>query len=367
MNHFSLISPPDFAARVTTTAPEASSSSATVRGPKAVSRAGRKLTAGAAALLCVGALAGCGLQPATSYVPTSAPGSITPIEGLGEDAEMTVASKNFTEQLILGKIAVLTGQAAGFNVTDFTNIPGSQPTREIMASHKADVTYEYTGTAWIAYMGNSKGIPDKAEQWQAVHDADQANGLIWGKPAPLNNTYAFAISEDKAQELGVTKLSQIKDLPVKERTLCVESEFNSRPDGLNPMLKAYDLPRGSSAGIPDENIGVYDTGAVYTATASGDCNFGEVFTTDGRIDSLKLRVLEDDRKFFPAYNAAPVFNAALLDQHPQLEEIYSQVSSKLTDETMRQLNLRVDQNGEEPSDVAFDWMVQEGFIKPAHD
>ena len=333
---------------------------------EAASSSGRKpapakaaVGAGLAALL----LAGCGLQPATSFVPEVQPGSIQPIDGLPEDAQITVVSKNFTEQLILGKIAVMSAEAAGFDVTDFTNVPGSQPTRELMEAGEGDLTYEYTGTAWITYLGNPTGIPDKDEQWQAVHDADLANGLTWGEPAPLNNTYAFAVRSEAVPELGnISRLSQIGNLPAAERTLCVEAEFNSRQDGLDPMLETYDIPRGSSDGVPDGNIGVYDTGAVYTATDDGDCNFGEVFTTDGRIDALDLTVLEDDRNFFPAYNAAPVFNTETLEQYPQLEEVFDKVSPLLTDETMRQLNLKVDVEGQEPVDVAHEWMISEGLI-----
>ena len=331
--------------------------------PATSGRRARTPATAAFAVLGTFLLAGCGLQPAASYIPDIGPGTIRPIVGLPEDAEVTVVSKNFTEQLILGKIAVITAQAAGFDVTDFTNVPGSQPVRELMTSGKGDVDYEYTGTAWIAYMGHEQGIPDKQEQWQAVHDADLANGLTWAAPAPLNNTYAFAVRTESIPELGgISKLSDIARLPVQQRTLCVESEFNSRPDGLNPMLEAYGMPRGSTAGIPGENIGIYDTGAVYSALDDGQCNFGEVFTTDGRIDALGLTVLEDDRRFFPAYNAAPVFNTGTLQKYPQLDDVFAQVSPLLTDETMRQLNLRVDENGEEPADVARDWMVSQGLV-----
>lgn len=329
-------------------------------------RRGRRAASGVAAVAGVLLLAGCGLQPASSYVPAAGPGSIQPIEGLPQDAHLTVAGKNFTEQLILGKMAVLAAQAAGFEVTDLTNIPGSQPTREVMLSGEADMTYEYTGTAWITYLNHEKGIADQQKQYEAVRDADLENGLTWAEPAPLNNTYRFAVRSEAVAELGdITAFSDVAELPVSERTFCVEAEFNSRPDGLNPMLEAYGLDRGAADGVPDENIGVYDTGAVYTATDAGDCNFGEAFTTDGRIDTLDLTLLEDDRGFFPAYNAAPVFNTETLEKYPELEDVFAQLSPLLTDETMRELNARVDQGGEEPGDVAYDWMVEQGLITPA--
>ncbi|MDK1361192.1 glycine betaine ABC transporter substrate-binding protein [Arthrobacter sp. zg-Y1219] len=308
-------------------------------------------------------LAGCGLQPAGSYVPPVAAGSIRPIEGLPEGASVTVTSKNFTEQLILGKMSVLAAKAAGFEVTDLSNAPGSLPARELLRSGQADIMWEYTGTAWLTYLGNEQGIPDQQEQWQAVYDADAANGLTWGAPAELNNTYALAMSRERAEELGVSSISDLASLPVNELTFCVDAEFNSRQDGFTPMLQLYDLQRGSV--VPEQNIGIYDTGAIYGAVDQGECTVGEVFATDGRIDALDLVVLDDDRNFFPAYNAAPVIYTKTLQDYPALEGVLEQVAAKLNDETMRSLNLKVDVQGEEPEQVAYDWMVAEGLVSPA--
>lgn len=332
----------------------------TSRLPRRLRRASSSLAVVAAATI---ALTGCGLQPATAFVPAVAPGSIEAIEGLPEDAAITVTAKNFTEQLILGKIAVLAAQAAGFEVTDMTNVPGSVAVRQLMLDGTADMTYEYTGTAWLTYLAQPEGIPDQREQYEAVRDADAENGLTWLDPAPLNNTYAMAVRSEAVPELGdVTSLSQIAALPVDQRTFCVEAEFNSRADGFAPMLAAYGLELGAADGVPTGNVSILDTGTVYTATDRGRCNFGEVFTTDGRIDSLDLSVLEDDRGFFPAYNAAPVLSAATLEEYPQLAEVYDEISPALTDTEMRRLNLAVDVEGQEPADVAFDWMVEQGFV-----
>ena len=308
-------------------------------------------------------LTGCGLQPATAFVPDVAPGSIEAIDDLPDDAAITVTAKNFTEQLILGKIAVLAAQAAGFEVTDMTNVPGSVAVRQLMLDGGADMTYEYTGTAWLTYLGEEAGIPDKDEQYTAVRDADEANGLVWLEPAPLNNTYAMAVRSEAVAELGdVATLSQIAALPVEQRTFCVEAEFNSRADGFAPMLERYGLELGAADGVPTSNVSILDTGTVYEATDRGRCNFGEVFTTDGRIDSLDLTVLEDDAGFFPAYNVAPVLTDDVLRQYPQLADVYEEISPSLTDDELRTLNRRVDVEGEEPADVAFDWMVEKGFV-----
>lgn len=308
------------------------------------------------------ALTGCGLQPATAYVPDVAAGSITALD-LPGGASVTVTSKNFTEQLILGKIAVLAAKAAGFEVKDMTNVPGSVPARELMTGGGADIAWEYTGTAWLTYLGETKGIPDKAEQYEAVRKADAANGLTWLPTAPLNNTYAIAIRAEEAEKLGITKISEMSKVPVADRTVCVEPEFNSRPDGLTPMLKAYGLDRGTEDGVPDSNVKIFDTGAVYTAIDRGTCNFGEVYATDGRINKLELTVLEDDKAFFPAYNVAPVLSTATLEKYPALADVFAQISPVLTDKALRVLNLKVDDAGEEPADVAYEFMIAEGFIK----
>lgn len=308
-------------------------------------------------------LSGCGLEAAGAYVPQAGPGSIQKIENLPDNATMTVTSKNYTEQLLLGKIAVLAGQAAGFKVNDLSNVPGSQPARELLKSGQASMVWEYTGTAWMTYLGHEDGIADQQEMWEKVKAQDAENGLSWGDRAPLNNTYAMAVRSEALPALGnITKLSQLKDLPPKDLTFCVDAEFNSRADGLNPMLELYGLKRGAADSVPDSNVGLYDTGAIYSATDAGACNFGEVFTTDGRIKALDLTVLEDDLGYFPAYNVVPVFNTKFLEANPGIDKVFAQISPLLTDEEMQSMNLRVDVYGEEPAQVAFDWMVEKGFI-----
>jgi osmoprotectant transport system substrate-binding protein len=117
--------------------------------------------------------------------------------------------------------------------------------------------------------------------------------------------------------------------------------------------------------VPRDNVNILDTGAVYTATDNGLCNFGEVFTTDGRIPALDLTVLEDDRAFFPAYNVAPVVLTETLEQHPGIAEVFAQITPLLTDDVLQQLNARVDVDGEDPADVALDWLVSEGLVARA--
>jgi osmoprotectant transport system substrate-binding protein len=246
---------------------------------------------------------------------------------------------------------------AGADVTNLTNTPGSFGVRQAMLNGDADISPEYTGTGWINYMGNEQPIKDETGQWQAVDEADRANGLTWLPPAPMNNTYAFAIREDAAERLGVTQLSDLSRLDRSELTFCVESEFANRNDGFVPMLQTYGLDRADLG-----RVTTLDTGVIYTATANGDCNFGEVFTTDGRIPALNLRVLDDDREFFPLYNLTEVVDTDLLIKHPELEEIFAQLNPRLTNEEMLALNAKVDNDGEDPALVARDWLIEQGLV-----
>lgn len=306
-------------------------------------------------------LSGCGLGTAGGFTPTGTlAGALDTVPSL-EGAPVKVGSKNFTEALVTGKIAVILLKAAGASVTDLTNIPGSSSARKALEDGDITMMYDYTGTAWIAYLGHTDPVKGAQAQWQAVHDADLSRGLTWLAPAPMNNTYGFAMKRTESERLGVTKLSDIATLPPAQRQFCVESEFNSRNDGMEPMLATYGIPKGS--GVPNGNIKVLDTGAIYSATADGTCLFGEVFTTDGRIKALDLVTLEDDRTFFPSYNLVPIVASELLGEHPQLEELFNTVSAELTDEVLLDLNAKVDVEGQEPTDVAWDWLRSKGFVE----
>lgn len=306
--------------------------------------------------LCVLLFTGCGLRSASGAILPANPGTIKYYESL-DGVDITVASKDFTEQLILGNMLSIILNAAGADVTNLSNTPGSFGVRRAMTSGDAQIAPEYTGTGWINYLGHENPIKDSQQQWEAVNAADQVNNLTWLPPAPLNNTYAFAIRESAAHKLGVSKLSDLARLPRSELTFCVESEFASRNDGFLPMLATYGLSR--------EDIGTVttlDTGVIYTATAQGQCNFGEVFTTDGRIPALQLRVLDDDKNFFPLYNLTEVINSDLLAAHPELREIFAQLNPKLTNDTMMQLNAKVDQEGQDPAIVAKDWLLEQKLL-----
>jgi osmoprotectant transport system substrate-binding protein len=319
-----------------------------------VKRAGVLATAGVLVLASA-----CGLTSGSPMVDDVEPGSIgkgLPLEG----ADLTVTSKEFTEQLILGAIMGFAFQAAGADVLDRTGIQGSIGAREAVKSGDADGMYEYTGTAWITYQGNSEPIDDPREQWDAVRKADLSNGLTWLAPSSLNNTYALAMNQANFKKYGTKTLSDVAALSKSDPgavTLCVEGEFANRADGLPGMEKAYGMS------VPAKNITQMDTGIIYTQVKKGSCTYGEVFTTDGRIKSMNLVVMADDRKFFPNYNAAPAINSEALKKWPAIAEVLDPVTKKLDNTVARELNAKVDVDGQDPHQVALDWMEEEGFVK----
>ncbi|GAA3167411.1 glycine betaine ABC transporter substrate-binding protein [Nonomuraea salmonea] len=276
-------------------------------------------------------------------------------------AKLVVGSKDFTENIMLGKIAVHLLRAHGAEIEDKTNLGGTVPNRKALESGEIDLYWDYSGTGWIEFLKNTKPIQDSAEQFKATAEADLSkNKIKWIGPTPLNNTYALAIRSEKAQELGVKTVSDVAELlktKPQEVTLCIETEFSTRDDGLPGLSKAYEME------IPKNQVKLLDTGVVYTETDKGQtCNFGEVFTTDGRIAALGLTVLEDDKKFFPVYNAAVTVRQETFAKYPALEKVLQPVIDKLDDDTMQQLNAQVDVEGKEPDKVSEEWLSKEGFL-----
>ncbi|MCA2208271.1 glycine betaine ABC transporter substrate-binding protein [Nocardia rosealba] len=308
-------------------------------------------------------LAGCGLQSGGSVPLPVGPGSITPVPEL-DGVAVTVGSKDFTEANILGYLIEFALTAAGANVRDLTNIQGSNSLRDAQLNGQIDIAYDYTGTGWINYLGNETPEPDERKQFDLVRDADRAqHDMVWAAMAPMNNTYALVTSRRTAEETGVRTLSDYAKLlaadPAAAAT-CVGTEFNVRPDGYPGLAQKY----GIDAGRAQKQI-VQDA-LVYQATADAkQCRFGSVAATDGRIPALDLVLLEDDKGFFPKYNAALVMYGPFADANPRVVDIMAPISARLTNEVITELNRQVDIDGREPADVARDWMIAEGLVTAA--
>ncbi len=300
-------------------------------------------------------LAACGSDDSSS-------GGSEEAEGL-DGASITVGSKDFDEQKILGYIAVVALEDAGADVTDEINTGGTDVTRAALLGGNIDMYWEYNGTAWISFFGETDPIPDRIEQYEAVRDRElEEEGLVWLEPANFNNTYGIAFPTEAADDLGnpttISDLGTLIEEDPDAATLCVENEFSARDDGLPGMEAAYGFE------FPDGNVSILDTALVYTQADKRDpCNFGEVFTTDGRISGLDLTVLEDDEGFFPLYNPSPVFRKEVYDEYgDSLDELFNPISEALTDEEMTQLNEEVSVNLGQPEQVAEDWLEEQGLL-----
>jgi osmoprotectant transport system substrate-binding protein len=324
-----------------------------------------RLIGGVAALTLLATA--CGDQLEGGDEPEGDAGEAADVEAGSESLEgatFTVGSKDFDEQLVLGNISKHLLEDAGATVNDEINLGGTDATRGALESGEIDHYWEYTGTAWISFFGETDPIPDRVEQYEAVRDRDAAErGLFWLEPSPFNNTYGIAYQEDAADDLGdpqtISDLGDLLEEDPDRVTLCIETEFAARDDGLPGMEAHYGFE------IPSGNITTLDTGVIYSATADRDpCNFGEVFTTDGRVAALNLVVLEDDESFFPLYNVSPVFVQDAYEQYGQtLAELFEPVTAALDDETMAELNARVSAEGQRPDAVAMDWLTENGFIE----
>ncbi len=284
--------------------------------------------------------------------------------GSGELAgtSLTVGSKEFTEQVILGQIAIIALEDAGASVQDETGIEGTANTRKALESGEIDMYWEYTGTGWVDILGNdvADAASDKQALFDAVAEQDKENGIEWILKTEANDTYAFATSQATSDELGVTTISDYAELVTgdpEDATLCAAAEFLDRPDGFPGVEKAYGFD------LPDEQITELDLEIIYTALPKADpCNFGEVFESAGQIPANDLLVLEDDKQYFPGYEVALTINEDVLAESPEIEDVLAPIAEKLTTEELQQMNASVDVEGLPHEAVAQKWLEDNDLI-----
>ncbi len=289
----------------------------------------------------------------TAATSTSANAAGKSLKGV----KVVVGSKDFTESIVLSKIVKQMILANGGTVVDKTNIKGSATTREAMLSGDIDMYWEYTGTAWLVYQKQTDVNISPSDLYKKVVAGDKKNKVTWGPMTSFNDTYAWAITKANATKYGIKTYSDlVKKLPAGS-AWCVESEFQSRPDGWAGFKTKY--------GISDSNITtkVLDTGAIYQATKDGQCMVGEVFATDGRIGALGLMVPAEDISYFPPYNAALTMPDAVAKKYPQLVKLLAPIAGKISNATMQNLNARVDVLGEDADTVAKSFLSASGLVK----
>jgi len=272
---------------------------------------------------------------------------------------ITIGSKEFTEQLLFGKITILSLENAGFNVVDKTGLGGTKICREALLNDEIDLYWEYTGTALITFLGHEKPITDPEECYNVVKKEDAENNIVWLKMAPLNNTYTLMMTQKEGSEKKIKSISDLASYVNShqgEVSLGTDHEFYVRPDGIKGLQKVYGFE------FPERKVITLDWGLVYKALKDHQVDVAMGFATDGRIGAYNLFNLKDDKKFFPVYNAAPNVRKEVLNKYPEIEDILGKIVSKLSDSTMISLNKKVDVD-EIPADkVASEWLKDNGFI-----
>ncbi|MFP3516818.1 glycine betaine ABC transporter substrate-binding protein [Pseudomonas sp. SIMBA_077] len=264
-----------------------------------------------------------------------------------------IGARVFTEQTLLAEITSQYLKSKGYNA-QVTGGLGSSLARSAQESGQLDLMWEYTGVSLVAYNHITEKL-DKEDAYNRVKEVDAKQGLIWLTPSKFSNTYALALPQKVAEEYpDINSISDLdkalRDPQNKGALVALDTEFANRSDGLKGMVELYDMD------LTRKNIRQMDAGLVYTALKNGQVFAGLVYTTDGRLNAFDLKLLDDDLKYFPDYTAAPVVRKAFLDQHPDLEGLLKPLAELFDDETMRQLNARVDVNHESPSKVAADFL-----------
>ncbi|MFH1243697.1 MAG: glycine betaine ABC transporter substrate-binding protein [Pseudomonadota bacterium] len=271
-----------------------------------------------------------------------------------ETGTIRIGTKNFTEQLILGQImAQLIEARSELTVERRFNLGGTMICHGALVNGEIDLYAEYTGTALTAILKRPV-IPDSNRAFRSVSEAYLKDlGLKWLGPFGFNNTYTITVRSAEAERKGWDKISDLKEAAANLRA-GFTAEFAERPDGYPGLRRVYDL---SFKEILD-----LDPSLMYAALSNGEVDVICAFATDGRIAAYRLKPLEDDQKFFPPYQAAPVISEKVLEEHPKLVQILSSLEGIIDDTTMQRLNLEVDGEKKTPSEVARAFLESKGLL-----
>ena len=259
-------------------------------------------------------------------------------------AKITIGSKFFTEQVILAELlAQHIEERAGIPVERKTNLGGTLLVHKALEAGQLDLYVEYTGTALTAVLNESPQGDSNAVYQRVKQLYSERFHFEITEPLGFENTFAMVIRGDDAKKLHLQKISDIEPFAPKWRA-GVGYEFLERPDGFRGWSERYNLhfleqPR------------VMDLGLIYRALVDHQVDIVAGNSTDGLIDSLGLVALEDDRHYFPPYDAVPVVRQSTLARFPQLRAALADLSGKLSAADMRRLNYAVDAKHEDAAAV----------------
>jgi osmoprotectant transport system substrate-binding protein len=280
--------------------------------------------------------------------------------GGGGGPKITVGSKNFTEQYILGELYAQALAANGFSVEKKLDLGSEQIADKALQSGQIDMYPEYTGTSLVAVLGyEGKNPPTPGATYQKAKELyakrDPADTML--TPAQFNNTYGIFVRKEVAEQNNLKTLADLAEVSPK-LTFVSFSEFQNRSDGYPNMQKNY-------PGLEFGDVKIVNSigGPIYQGVLQGEGDVGVGFTTDGQLASDELVVMEDPKSIWPFYYPAPVVRSDVLEKHPKMEEVLNSVSETLDAETMRKLNAQVDIEQEEPEDVAAEYLKKQGLVE----
>jgi glycine betaine/choline ABC-type transport system substrate-binding protein len=273
--------------------------------------------------------------------------------------EITVGSKNFTEQIVLGEIYAQALEAAGYAVNTDLNLGSEQVALRALEAGEISGYPEYTTTALTTFFGVAPdAVPtDLAEAADQARTEFEGQNLAMFEPAPFQSENAVGLLSSKAEELGVETISDLEG-QTEELTLFGSPECRQRSDCLLGLQDGYGLQFAKFTPVDIEQR--------YAVLDDGQADLSILFTTDGELaNSDEYVILEDDQNVFPAAgNPAFVTDQATVDQAgSDYQETIEAVQEGLTEEVMQELNARVDIDREQPTDVARQYLQEEGYIE----
>ena len=265
-----------------------------------------------------------------------------------------IGAKNFTEQVVLGELLAQEIEAkTHLKVERRFYLAGSYICHQALVSGRIDAYVEYTGTALTAILKqpldrNPKRVLDTVRRLYA-----QRYGIVVGPPLGFENTFAMVIRGDDARRLHLTTLSQAAEY-TPHWHLGVGYEFEQRPDGLPGLSKAYGL---RFAGPPR----TMDLGLLYRALNAHQVDMVAGNSTDGPIQAFGLTVLQDDKHYFPPYQAVPLVRKEALKRWPQIKDALDALADKVTADDMRAMNEAVDGEHRDPAVVVREFRKRKGL------
>src|SRR2546429_5351973 len=257
---------------------------------------------------------------------------------------LSVGSKRFTESYILGEIIKQSAKGAGeAAVTHSQGLGNTAIVLNALTTGSIDVYPEYTGTIAREILKLDQ-VPPLSE----LNARLGAMGLAVAVPLGFNNTYAIALRGDDARAKGIARLSDLKPHP--ELKLVLSQEFIGRADGWPGLKRAYDLPFDTPRGL--------DHGLAYEAIAQHHVDAIDIYSTDAKIDKYGLTVLDDDRSYFPRYDAVLLYRADLPQRLPKIWAALKQLEGRIDDATMRKMNAAAELEGKDFATIAAGFVAQ---------